>query len=65
MSKNNDKVEAGRRQALKAITVAGGGIVATKWSKPVVQSVVMPAHAQTSLVLMAGGGGSGGTATSG
>lgn len=44
---------AARRRILKRL-VAGGGIVATGkmmpdgWNKPVVESVILPAHAQTS-----------------
>lgn len=44
--------ETARRRILKRL-VAGGGIVATgrimpdDWHKPVVESVILPAHAQT------------------
>lgn len=31
---------------MKAIAAASGGVAATKWVKPVVESVVLPAHAQ-------------------
>ena len=76
MSKQEEQKQANsRRKALKAITAASGGIVAAKWSKPVVDSVVLPAHAQTSpaapapqppapqITLASGGGGSGATAS--
>lgn len=45
--------EQARRRILKRL-VAGGGIVATEriipqdWHRPVVESVILPAHAQTS-----------------
>ena len=63
MSKNKDNIEASRRQALKAITAAGGGIVVAKWSKPVVESVIVPAHAQTSATILSGSGSQSGTGT--
>lgn len=52
-----------RRKILKQ-TLAGGavisaGVASSKWSKPVIDSVVLPAHAQTSEP----GGGSGGSTT--
>lgn len=42
-----------RRKVLKSIALGGGAVVATKtlpesWLKPVVKSVLLPAHAQTS-----------------
>lgn len=45
-----------RRQALKTILAAGGGLGAAaflpgKWLKPVVKAGVLPAHAQASLTL--------------
>lgn len=49
---NDEKLEK-RRKALKSI-LAGSGTVVTaaamqdKWAKPVIESVVLPAHAQTS-----------------
>ncbi len=45
-----------RRKALKKLLVGGGAAVAashalpTKWTKPVVDSVILPAHAQTTVV---------------
>ncbi len=43
----------GRRQLLKALAAAGGAVTAAsmlpgKWSKPVIEAGVLPAHAQTS-----------------
>ncbi len=40
-----------RRQAVKIITVGGVAatlLLPTKWTKPVIESVVVPAHAQAS-----------------
>jgi hypothetical protein len=44
-----------RREALKALTAAGGAVMAgamlpDKWAKPVIGSGVLPAHAQASVV---------------
>ncbi len=40
-----------RRDLLKALTIGGGAVATTQvpstWSKPVVESVILPAHAQT------------------
>ena len=54
-----------RRNILKQ-TLAGGavitaGVASSKWSKPVIDSVVLPAHAETSTP---GGGSGGGTTAS-
>jgi hypothetical protein len=47
-----------RRQILgSAITgsgLLGSGLIDSKWTKPIVQSVVLPAHAQSSLIAAAG-----------
>ena len=37
-----------RRNVLKGLSVGGTSIAVTSWHKPVVQSVILPAHAQTS-----------------
>ena len=72
MKEHNDKKispkssssENSRRKALKALTLGTGAVMASQWSKPVVESVILPAHAQTSLLIAAGGGsGSGNTGT--
>lgn len=53
MTDKEQKKYASRRKLLKSV-VAGGGVLATgkllpeSWMKPVVQAVVLPAHAQTS-----------------
>jgi len=51
MSKKQDTQE--RRKALKAIIAGSGAVAAVKagkdsWSKPMVDAVVVPAHAATS-----------------
>lgn len=37
-----------RRKVMNVATKAGIGLAVASWSKPIVQSVVLPAHAQTS-----------------
>lgn len=55
MTDSTNTRNSARRRLLKSV-VAGGGVLATgkllpeNWARPVVQSVVLPAHAQTSLV---------------
>jgi len=49
---NNKKIESARRKLLKAVMVGGGAITASKlmpeqWTRPVVASVMLPAHALT------------------
>ncbi len=52
MTDHNDNRKDARRQLLKTL-VAGGGVMASgkllpdEWSRPVVESVLLPAHAQT------------------
>ena len=43
----NDVANKKRRKVLKTAGVAGGAIAASQWHKPVLDSVVTPAHAQT------------------
>ncbi|GMR05679.1 MAG: hypothetical protein BMS9Abin25_0254 [Gammaproteobacteria bacterium] len=47
-----------RRKALKAIGVGGvlAGTIPGSWTKPIVKSVVLPAHAQTSAPVACGSG---------
>ncbi len=51
-SENTLRATEKRRQALKKMTIAGGTVAAvgasSKWAKPVVDSLIIPAHAQTS-----------------
>ena len=48
-STNQEDRELGRRRLIKALgTSAGGIVVAFQWSKPIVESVVVPLHAQGS-----------------
>ena len=53
------KSSESRRKLLKSIVAGSGAIVAGKslpesWSRPVVDSVMLPAHAQTSVVTYGG-----------
>jgi hypothetical protein len=49
MSKKESKPSSKRRDALRKLAVTGGVIgTARTWTKPVVDSVVLPAHALTS-----------------
>ncbi|MFT5112273.1 MAG: excinuclease UvrABC helicase subunit UvrB [Parasphingorhabdus sp.] len=38
---------AGRRKILKGVTIAGSTFTLSNWTKPIVESVALPAHAQT------------------
>ena len=50
---DSSKTESGRRKLLKAGgVVASAALVPEKWQKPVVDSIMLPAHAQTSTVLI-------------
>lgn len=55
MSGDQQKKATGRRKLLRSV-VAGGGVLAAgrllpdNWARPVVQSVILPAHGQTSPV---------------
>jgi len=51
--KNQTKSPAGltdttRRRVLKGITIGGSALTISEWSRPVVQSIVLPAHANGS-----------------
>jgi hypothetical protein len=70
--KQNSAQSANRRKLLKGLGGVGGAIFAggalpEKWAKPVVQSVMLPAHAESTtrqlLILGGGGGGAGGVAS--
>jgi hypothetical protein len=55
MSDNNEKKSISRRKLLKSLAASGGAVIAGKslpesWSRPVVDSVMLPAHALTSFV---------------
>ncbi|MFW2439298.1 MAG: hypothetical protein ACN4GR_07990 [Arenicellales bacterium] len=55
MSDGNSNKTNGRRNLLKGIAMGSGAVLAGKtlpdsWSRPVVDSVMLPAHAQTSFV---------------
>ena len=53
-SNDKDKKSEQRRNVVKGITIVGTGVTLSKWSKPVVESVLLPAHAQTSVARVAG-----------
>ena len=42
---DNNASSGARRTAIKNITLAGGSIAVTKWTAPVIESIVLPAHA--------------------
>ena len=51
------EVEQKSRRRLLQVLVAGGVVVTAKsvpnsWSRPVVKAVMLPAHAQTSLIIL-------------
>jgi hypothetical protein len=55
LAEDRNEALAGRRDALKrTITVGGVSIALAGWTKPVVESVVLPAHAQTTGGLLFG-----------
>ena len=62
-SENNslDKDDS-RRSLLKKLAVGGiaGAAMPAQWSRPVIDTVILPAHAQTSDTTIRGGGGGGG-----
>ena len=47
---DQDRKLSGRRQAIKAVTLAGLATSATllpdSWTKPILRSIIVPAHAQ-------------------
>jgi hypothetical protein len=58
---NHQNKLVGRRQLLKTLSIAGGAVVGLeaipdKWTQPLVQSIYLPAHAQTSLPVLRVGG---------
>jgi len=54
-----------RRRLLKTLTTGSvaGAMLPSSWSKPVIDTIVMPAHAQPSSGQVTGGGGGGGVAS--
>ena len=61
MSDKKDKKAISRRKLLKGLAAGGGAVIAGKslpesWSRPVVDSVMLPAHAITSLDSFTGQG---------
>lgn len=61
VSKNSDKRQAARRRLLGTLVAGGaaGAALPSQWKKPVIDAVMLPAHAQTTGVLVAAGGGTG------
>lgn len=57
---DQEKQDKARRGVVKGVALGLGGLTLTHWSKPMVQTVVLPAHAQTSpggRISQAGSGG--------
>ena len=58
---DSKKITENRRKLLKSVAAGGGAIIAgktlpEKWTKPAVDAVMLPAHAQTSLLTYSGSG---------
>lgn len=53
------QIDQSRRDALKKLGIATGvgAAATTEWAKPVVNSIIVPAHAQTTSGSSGGGGG--------
>ena len=47
-SHNRDEADRRRRAALKVLAGVGGSVTASQWVKPVMDAVVLPAHAASS-----------------
>lgn len=43
-----EQAQKRRRGVVKGVALGFGGVTLTQWSKPVVETVILPAHAQTS-----------------
>ena len=48
LQSKSEEIMKSKRRLLKSLAI-GGVILPTQWSKPVVNNVVLPAHAQTSI----------------
>jgi len=64
MSNPTKKISASKRKLVIGAVGVTGMAAAKQWSQPIVNAVVTPAHAQTSLVLMLNGSGNGSVSTS-
>ncbi len=63
MSREEQKTDREKRQQIIK-TLAVGGLAVTAWNKPIINSVILPAHAQTS-GNNGGGGNTGGNSNNG
>lgn len=61
VSEHQDKRQEARRRLLGTLVAGGaaGAALPSQWKKPVIDAVMLPAHAQTTGVLVAAGGGTG------
>ena len=46
---NDSGTKVGRRRLVKALGAGASGVIVSQWSKPIVDSVIVPLHAQASL----------------
>ena len=47
-TENIDRKHVGRRRLIQALGVGGAGVAVSQWSKPLIDSVILPVHAQAS-----------------
>ena len=45
----------GKRKLVRGILASSGAFIASQWTKPIVESVLVPVHAETSLLLQVNG----------
>lgn len=45
---SHGRQDKARRGVVKGVALGLGGLTLSQWSKPVVETIVLPAHAQTS-----------------
>ncbi len=64
MSNKNKNINASKRKLVIGALGVTGAVATEKWSKPMIIAIVMPAHAQTSPVVMLRGSGNGSLVTS-
>ena len=56
MKPDTQESQKARRKVLKSAGIVGGVAAGAVWHKPAINSVLLPAHAQTSMVSLLGGG---------